>query len=167
MADKTTLLALAAGRALTARQWRVAVAESCTGGGLAHAITAIAGSSGWFYEGVVAYANAVKERALAVDGELLARHGAVSGPVVAAMAEGMRQRSGADLAIATSGIAGPGGGSDDKPVGLVWFGFALEQQVRVERLLFAGSRERVRQQAVDYALRRLVEICDHGQLDTV
>lgn len=160
-------LALELGQQLAARQWRVATAESCTGGGLAYAITAIAGSSGWFDQGIVAYANSVKQQLLGVPAALLKEHGAVSAPVVVAMADGVRRSSGAQLAVATSGIAGPGGGSADKPVGLVWFGFALDGRSCAEPQLFAGSRELVRELAVRHALQRLIEICETGRLDTV
>lgn len=159
--------ALELGYQLAARQWRVATAESCTGGGLAYAITAVAGSSGWFDQGVVAYANSVKQQLLGVPAALLAEHGAVSAPVVVAMAHGVRRSSGARLAVATSGIAGPGGGSADKPLGLVWFGFALDDHSHAEQRIFAGSREQVREQAIRHALWRLIEICEAGQLDTV
>lgn len=161
------LLALELGQRLLARQWRLATAESCTGGGLAYAITAVAGSSGWFDQGVVAYANSVKQQLLAVPEPLLATHGAVSAPVVVAMAEGVRRSSGAQLAVATSGIAGPGGGTSDKPVGLVWFGFALDGQCHAEQRLFAGSRDQVRTLAIRHAVLRLNQICEAGQLDTV
>ncbi len=161
------VLALELGYQLAARQWRVATAESCTGGGLAYAITAVAGSSGWFDQGVVAYANSVKQQLLGVPAPLLVEHGAVSAPVVVAMADGVRRSSGACLAVATSGIAGPGGGSVDKPLGLVWFGFALNDQRHAEQRIFAGSREQVREQAIRHALLRLIEICEAGQLDTV
>lgn len=161
------LLALELGQRLLARQWRVATAESCTGGGLAYAITSVAGSSSWFDQGIVAYANSVKQQLLAVPEPLLATHGAVSAPVVVAMAEGVRRSSGAQLAVATSGIAGPGGGSADKPLGLVWFGYALDDHCHAERCVFVGSREQVREQAIRHALLRLIEICEAGQLDTV
>lgn len=167
MKRNITTLAMQLGQALAARQWKVATAESCTGGGLAYAMTAVAGSSGWFDEGVVAYANRVKEQALCVDGALLERYGAVSAPVAEAMACGIATRSGAQLAVATSGIAGPGGGTPDKPVGLVWFGFYCHGEVVSRSCLFSGSRELVRDLAIQYALQQLLKICDVGCLDTV
>lgn len=155
-------LALKAGSALSSRGWHLALAESCTGGGLAAAITSVSGSSAWFEEGVVAYANQVKVRALGVEQALLDSQGAVSEGVALAMARGIHSRSGAELAIATTGIAGPTGGSDDKPVGLVWFGYAVAGRVWAEACRFSGSRSQIREQAVRHALRKVVEICERG-----
>ena len=127
MTDHKPLLQLAAelGDALQLRQWRVATAESCTGGGIAAAITAIPGSSNWFEYGLVTYANAAKQHLLGVDSETLSNEGAVSENVVRQMAAGTLSLTGADIAVAVSGIAGPGGGSAEKPVGTVWFAWAI------------------------------------------
>lgn len=155
-ADDRQLLALAtaAGTMLQACGWRVAVAESCTGGWIAKALTDVAGSSGFFTAGFTTYSNESKQRVLGVPEPLLARHGAVSEAVVAAMAQGALRQGQAELALATSGVAGPSGGSAEKPVGLVWFGLATAAgALRAECQRFQGDREAVRRQAVAHALR--------------
>jgi nicotinamide-nucleotide amidase len=143
--------------ALLAAGKTVAAAESCTGGWVAKAITDIAGSSGCFACGIVSYSNEAKEALLDVDPATLRRHGAVSEPTVREMAIGMLDLSGADIAVAVSGIAGPGGGSPDKPVGTVWFswasrsrGGAVATDAATHRL--TGDREAVRRQSVVVAL---------------
>ncbi len=155
------------GDALSARGWTVATAESCTGGGIAAAITEVPGSSAWFGYGLVTYANAAKVRLLGVPEETLEREGAVSEAVVRAMAEGVARVSGADLAIAVSGVAGPDGGSADKPVGMVWLGWAIRQGddlVSDARLHhFAGNRAAVRCQTVGAALERLLALAAPGK----
>lgn len=130
----------------------LATAESCTGGLVAGAITAIPGSSSVFTHGFVTYANAAKTQMLGVPDTMLALHGAVSDPVARAMAEGARIRSGADYAVSTTGIAGPGGGTDEKPVGTVWFGLAGPTSTQAHHKLFQGDREAIRTQAVAFAL---------------
>ena len=149
-------LAMRLGRALIVREWRVSTAESCTGGWIAKALTDVPGSSQWFDSGVVSYSNAAKEQLLGVPRELLEAHGAVSEAVVRAMAEGVRARIGVDLAIAVSGIAGPGGGTADKPVGTVWFAWATPQGTSAECREFGGDREAVRRFSVAHALERLL-----------
>ncbi|HEY3518131.1 MAG TPA: CinA family protein [Gammaproteobacteria bacterium] len=151
-------LALTLGRALEKRGWRLAVAESCTGGWIAKAATDVAGSSHWFDGGVVAYSNAAKLGLLGVPSDVLATHGAVSEQTVRAMAEGARSRFAADLAVAVSGVAGPSGGTAEKPVGTVHFAWAEPGGVTAARRIFAGSRDSVRRQTVALALERLVEI---------
>jgi nicotinamide-nucleotide amidase len=151
-------LALTLGRALEKRGWRLAVAESCTGGWIAKAATDVAGSSHWFDGGIVAYSNAAKLELLGVPGDVLATHGAVSEEAVRAMAEGVRSRFAANVAVAVSGVAGPGGGTAYKPVGTVHFAWAEPGGVTAARRIFAGSRESVRRQTVALALDRLVEI---------
>jgi nicotinamide-nucleotide amidase len=153
-------LALQLGRALLARNLRVATAESCTGGWIAKALTDIPGSSQWLEGGLVAYSNAAKSAVLGVPAALIAAHGAVSEPVVRAMAEGARARLGVALAVAVSGIAGPDGGTADKPVGTVWFAWANGRQTTASRERFGGDREAVRRQTVALALRRLIELAD-------
>ena len=158
-------LALKLGRALHVRGWRMAAAESCTGGWIAKVVTDVAGSSQWFEGGVVAYSNAAKSRLLGVEADLLTVHGAVSEEAVRAMAEGARSRFAADLAVAVSGIAGPGGGSADKPVGTVHFAWATPGGVTAARRIFAGSRETVRRLTVALALERLIDAIrenEHG-----
>jgi nicotinamide-nucleotide amidase len=138
----------------------VATAESCTGGWIAKALTDIAGSSQWFSEGFVTYGNSAKSARLGVGRALLDRSGAVSGPVVRAMAAGALRRSGAALAVAVSGIAGPGGAVPGKPVGTVWFCWASRRgrsvRLRAERRLFRGDREAVRRKTVGLALEGLL-----------
>jgi nicotinamide-nucleotide amidase len=151
-------LALKLGRALHVRAWRLAAAESCTGGWIAKVLTDVPGSSQWFDGSIVAYSNAAKTGLLAVPGDVLAAHGAVSEETARAMAEGARSRFAADLAVAVSGIAGPGGGTADKPVGTVHFAWATAAGMTAARRIFAGSRESVRRQTVALALERLVDL---------
>ena len=132
-----------------------ATAESCTGGGVGSAITAVPGSSEVFYGGVISYDNSVKEHVLGVGADVLRTVGAVSSECAAAMAIGARRLLDTDVAVSVTGIAGPGGGSDLKPVGLVWFGLATGSGVRTEKAIFAGDRARIREQAVLHALGML------------
>ena len=142
--------------ALRTRGWRLATAESCTGGLLAAACTALAGSSDWFERGVVSYSNAAKTDLLGVPPPLIGRHGAVSAEVAQSMAEGALQRSTAHIAVAVTGIAGPSGGTPDKPVGTVWLAVALHHTPTETRLLqLHGDRAAVRQQTVAAALNAL------------
>ncbi len=136
----------------------MATAESCTGGLIAAACTELSGSSNWFERGFVTYSNAAKTELLGVDAALIAAHGAVSEPVVRAMAEGAVARSRAQVAVAVTGVAGPTGGSADKPVGTVWFGFALPGQLVTETRRFEGDRAAVRAATVAHALQRLGEL---------
>lgn len=149
-------LATQAGRALQARGLMLATAESCTGGGVACAVTDIAGSSGWFDSGFVTYSNAAKTAMLGVPAALIARHGAVSEQVAAAMAEGALANSGASVALSTTGIAGPGGAVPGKPVGTVCFAWSRAGVTHTERLVFAGGRQAVREQSVAHALQGLL-----------
>jgi nicotinamide-nucleotide amidase len=153
-------LAARLGRALLARNLRLATAESCTGGWIAKALTDIPGSSQWLEGGIVAYSNAAKSAVLGVPAALIAAHGAVSEPVVRAMAEGARARLGVALAVAVSGIAGPDGGTPDKPVGTVWTAWANGRETTAAREQFGGDREAVRRQSVALALRRLIELAE-------
>lgn len=132
-----------------------ATAESCTGGGIGSAITAVPGSSDIFVGGVISYSNEVKHNVLGVASDTLATVGAVSSETAAQMAEGARKLLGADVAVSVTGIAGPGGGSDTKPVGLVWFGIASNEGVRTEKAIFPGDREAVRGATVRHALGML------------
>jgi len=137
---------------LTRGEW-LATAESCTGGGIAHCVTAIAGSSGWFERGFVTYSNAAKLDLLGVPETTLERHGAVSEAVARAMAQGALLHSRADWAVAVTGIAGPGGGSPEKPVGTVCFAWAQKDGACEARTChFAGDRAAVRAQSVEQAL---------------
>ena len=153
--DQSALEALAArvGAALLAERLMLATAESCTGGWVSQCLTAIAGSSEWFERGFVTYSNAAKQEMLGVSEATLAAHGAVSQPVAVAMAEGALRHSHADWAVAVTGIAGPTGGSAEKPVGTVCFAWAgPEDWVALETRHFAGDREAVRAQTVAHAL---------------
>ncbi|TIC87230.1 CinA family protein [Crenobacter intestini] len=143
------------GDALRARKETVALAESCTGGLIAAALTDVAGSSDWFGWGFVSYANAAKQAMLGVRADTLAAFGAVSRETVLEMAGGARSRASADWAVAVSGIAGPGGGSPGKPVGTVWIAVAGPDGVAAECHLFAGDRAAVRAQTVEAALALL------------
>lgn len=140
---------------LKARGVTCATAESCTGGGVGAAITGVPGSSEVYLGGVVSYANSVKRGVLGVPQTVLDTVGAVSSESAAAMAAGVRGLVGADVAVSVTGIAGPGGGTAEKPVGLVWFGLATRDGVRAEKAIFRGDRERVRAQAVTHALGML------------
>ena len=152
-------LSLKLAKRLLAQGKMLAVAESCSGGWLAKSLTDIAGSSAWFDRGFVTYSNASKHEMLGVDVDTLERHGAVSEPVVRAMAAGAVRYSQADMSVAISGIAGPGGGSADKPVGTVWFAWGVrggEALARREHL--DGDREAVRRGSVMIALKGLAEL---------
>ena len=140
---------------LKAQGLTCATAESCTGGGVGHAITAVAGSSAVFAGGVISYANEVKRDVLGVSDHNLQTVGAVSGEVAAQMAAGVKKLLGVDLAVSITGIAGPDGGSAEKPVGLVWFGLASDGGVRTEKAIFRGDREAVRNAAIVHALGML------------
>jgi nicotinamide-nucleotide amidase len=159
-AATTDILSLASetGQRLQALGWLLATAESCTGGGVAQAITAIPGSSAWFDCGFVTYSNAAKMTLLHVPAEILERHGAVSNETAAAMCHGALRNSRADVALSTTGIAGPDGGVPGKPVGTVCFGWACGDQLRVEQKHFSGDRAAVRTQSVEYALRGLLKM---------
>jgi nicotinamide-nucleotide amidase len=151
-------LAEAVGRALSARGYTLVTAESCTGGWLAQAITAVPGSSGWFERGFVVYSNASKYEVLGVRAETLARFGAVSTETAAEMAEGALQASHGDVSVAITGIAGPAGGTAERPAGtvcLAWQGGPQPPHARVFRI--EGTREGVRRQAVVAALEGLIE----------
>jgi len=142
---------------------QLAVAESCTGGWLAKCLTDIPGSSRWFERGFVTYSNAAKQEMLGVPPATLQREGAVSEAVVAEMAAGALQHSAADLAIAISGIAGPGGAVPGKPVGTVCFGTAQKDtEVQSDTQHFEGDRDAVRRQAVAWALARLLQVLGHA-----
>lgn len=145
----------AIGRALLERKLTLSVAESCTGGLLGHRITSVAGSSGYFLGGVIAYSDAVKVALLGVAESDLASCGAVSETVAEQMARGVRARLGADVGIAVTGVAGPGGGTPDKPVGLVFVAVADSDGSAVRRCAFSGEREAVREQGSTAALRLL------------
>ena len=138
-------------------------AESCTGGGVAYAITELPGSSRWFERGFVTYSNAAKQEQLGVAHELIAGHGAVSEQVAAAMALGALQHSHADFSVAVTGIAGPDGGTEEKPVGTVCFGWAQRgAEARTTRVVFDGNRQQVRELSILTALQGLADQVEHS-----
>lgn len=144
--------------ALTRRGWRMATAESCTGGLISACLTSMPGSSAWFERGYVTYSNAAKTESLGIDPALLLAHGAVSEPVAAAMALGAGRAAGADVALSVTGIAGPGGGSVSKPVGLVCLGWwCADGRQRVDTLQFSGDRRQIRAAATEHALRGMLQ----------
>lgn len=144
--------------ALRARAWRMAAAESCTGGLIAAACTALAGSSDWFERGFVTYSNAAKTELLGVEPALLQAHGAVSEPVARAMVAGALQRAPVQLAVAVTGIAGPGGAAPGKPVGTVWVAWGTPTALQAECLQLGGDRDAVRGATVQAALTRLLAL---------
>ena len=149
--------------ACRARGWRLATAESCTGGLVAAALTAIAGSSEVIERGFFTYSNAAKHELLGVQRETIAEHGAVSAETAAAMARGAVVRAGVDLAVSVTGIAGPGGGTPQKPVGLVYLGIATRTSAaRVERRVYSGDRTEIRRAALVEALRMLAAEANPG-----
>jgi len=157
-AEFTTLVAELAD-CLLAKGWTLATAESCTGGWIAKCCTDLAGSSAWFERGFVTYSNEAKQELLGVALEELESEGAVSEAVALSMARGARYRSGANAALAVTGIAGPDGGAEDKPVGTVWFAWSVDGGIdRSEVMQFAGSRDVVRRQTVAHAMRGLLSL---------
>ncbi len=164
---RARVLAQRLGREATSQGLRLAAAESCTGGLIAHWLTNIPGSSRWFSGGVVAYANAVKSGVLGVSKGLIEGHGAVSQEVVLAMALGVRDLLQTNAAMAVSGIAGPGGGSPEKPVGTVWMAWALEDTARSACFLFPGTRLQIKRQAGLKALDEMLNMLKQPGSPTV
>lgn len=161
MSDAAKVLELSTllGQMLLENGLSISTAESCTGGLIAGALTEVSGSSAWFERGVVTYSNAAKHDLLGVPEAVFEEHGAVSEACVLAMAEGAKRVSGADIAISVSGVAGPAGGSTEKPVGTVWLAWAIEGTCEATVFHFEGSRHEVRLQAVVSAL--------HGSIDRI
>ena len=149
-------LAASVGQALQAHRLVLATAESCTGGGISQAVTEVAGSTSWFDCGFVVYSNASKTELLDVPDALIAQFGSVSEEVAAVMAQGALANSNANVALSTTGIAGPTGAVPGKPVGTVCFGWATKDAVHTERLVFTGDRQSVREQSVRHALQGLL-----------
>lgn len=158
MSATTTALCERLAQALLARGWRLATAESCTGGMIAAACTDLSGSSNWFDRGFVTYSNEAKQEMLGVDPALIAQHGAVSEVVARAMAFGAVRHAQAQASVAVTGVAGPTGGSPEKPVGTVWFAFQVDGRLVSEMRRFDGDRAAVRSATVEHALRRLLEL---------
>ena len=146
-------------RVLIKNHWHLSTAESCTGGMVAASITELAGSSEWFERGYVTYSNQSKSEDIDVSQNLIEQHGAVSDQVARAMALGAKQNSGSDLSLSITGIAGPTGGSPEKPIGTVCFAWALaNDQIVSETKHFEGNRQQIRQQACDFSLRKLLDL---------
>jgi nicotinamide-nucleotide amidase len=163
LAEKsTTFLRDRLADVLLAKKLKLVTAESCTGGLIAGACTDLAGSSNWFERGFVTYSNDAKTELLGVEKRLLRRAGAVCEGVALAMASGALDHSQAQVAVAVTGVAGPTGGSPAKPVGTVWFGFAVPGQLMTEKCHFAGDRAAVRAATVQHAFARLVELLGHA-----
>jgi nicotinamide-nucleotide amidase len=156
--DDITQLAVTLGQCLRESGAQVSTAESCTGGGIAEAITRIPGSSAWFEAGYVTYSNRQKTQQLNVPEALFSQVGAVSREVVEAMALGAQLNSSAQFSVAVSGVAGPDGGSAEKPVGTVWICWGAAQRLIAQRFQFAGDRDAVRRQTVKAALEGLIQL---------
>jgi nicotinamide-nucleotide amidase len=157
--NRITEIARTLGRLCKRRRVEISAAESCTGGGVAAAITRISGSAKWFDRGFVTYSNEAKRQMLGVSAKTLANHGAVSEQVAREMARGVLRRSPSQLAVSVTGIAGPTGGSKSKPVGLVWFAWAVRGgDVQTREFRFKGDRVEIRRQSVAVALRGLIEL---------
>ena len=153
-------LAKTLGEALASKNWTISCAESCTGGGIGYAITSVSGSSAWFNQGFITYSNDAKQALVGVAAQTLRDHGAVSKQTVAEMAAGAAEKAGAEVGVAVSGIAGPDGGSEDKPVGTVWFGFFVDGDLKTDKLVFSGDRHQVREKTILHALEKLNQLID-------
>ncbi|WP_236615048.1 CinA family protein [Desulfovibrio sp. X2] len=158
--DEKKILRL--GELLRARHWNLATAESCTGGLIGHLVTSVSGASDWYPGGVVAYANEIKERLLGVPGEVLATQGAVSRGTVRAMAAGVRAAFGAQVGVSVSGVAGPTGGTPDKPVGTVWIGWSWPGGERQELFSFSGDRGAVKAASAAAALSGVLSLLEEA-----
>jgi nicotinamide-nucleotide amidase len=154
----STRLAKLVGNALKGHGMTLTTAESCTGGGVAQAVTRISGSSAWFDRGFVSYSNASKEEMLGVSPDTLETHGAVSEETVREMADGALQYSRAQVALSVSGIAGPTGGTPEKPVGMVWFAWATNDTVKTACHFISGDRDAIRVKAVRIALQGVIKL---------
>jgi len=154
--DDLTQLSVKVGALLTEKNLLLATAESCTGGGVAQAVTEISGSSGWFECGFITYSNSSKSELLNISPALIAQHGSVSEEIAAAMAEGALANCEAHVALSTTGIAGPLGAVPGKPVGTICFAWSMNGKTHTERLLFSGDRISVREQSVVHALKGLL-----------
>lgn len=156
-------LAVRVGNKLRETRLMLSTAESCTGGMVATAITDISGSSGWFERGFVTYSNQAKTEMIGVPAELIDKHGAVSEPVARAMAEGALRNSRAQVSLAITGVAGPGGGTQAKPVGMVSFAWSNRLHTSFETVVFKGDREQIRVQAAAHALRGLLALIEQNE----
>lgn len=143
---------------LISRGWTLSTAESCTGGGIGHALTAMPGSSNWFEGGVICYANGVKSRLLDVPEVILNKYGAVSEQVAVNMAQGVRKLLGTDISVAVTGVAGPDGGTPEKPVGTVWIAWSTGQETAARQFHLDGDRDQIREQTVFQALQGILTL---------
>ena len=159
LTDSQTLTTIAQklGEILCKKNAKLTTAESCTGGAISEAITSVSGSSQWFEFGFVTYANSAKRQLLGVSEETLEQYGAVSEQVVKQMAQGAIKQSEADYAIAVSGVAGPDGGTEEKPVGTVWVCWQTPSQIWTHKLVLSGDRQAVRTEAVKKSLQQLLQ----------
>ncbi len=161
LSEKIIQLAEQVGERLKEKGLKVTAIESCTGGGISYALTSVAGSSDWFEYGLVTYANTAKQELVGVTAEALNQYGAVSEQVVEQMLQGGLEKTGADVAVAVSGIAGPTGGTADKPVGTVWIGVCIKKYCsKVQCFVYNGNRAAVREQSIAQALKMLIEILE-------
>lgn len=151
-------LATELGQLLLRKKWTITTAESCTGGGIGYWLTAVPGSSAYLDRAFITYSNKAKQQLLAVRSATLLQYGAVSEQTTMEMAAGAAKSAGAQFAISVSGVAGPDGGTKDKPVGTVCFGFYLDGSIISLSECFSGDRQQVRQQSIDYALKRSIEL---------
>jgi nicotinamide-nucleotide amidase len=158
MKDSIANLATQLGQVLLSKNWQISCAESCTGGGIAYAITSTAGSSAWFNRSFVTYSNEAKRQLLNVKTATLEQYGAVSRQTVLEMASGTAKVAAANVALSVSGIAGPDGGSEEKPVGTVWFGFCVGDVLISEKVVFSGDRGQVREQAIEHSLSKALQL---------
>jgi nicotinamide-nucleotide amidase len=158
MTEDITQLAQLLGNKLSAKGWQISCAESCTGGGVGYAITSISGSSAWFKKGFITYSNDAKQDMLGVSEHTLIEYGAVSAATVEEMAAGAAKHANAEVAIAISGVAGPDGGTSDKPVGTVWFGFFINGKSISQKQLIDGDRQTVRIKAIEFALSNTLKL---------
>ncbi len=143
---------------LMSRGWTLSTAESCTGGGIGHALTALSGSSNWFEGGVICYANGVKSRLLHVPEVILNKYGAVSEQVAINMAQGVRKLLETDISVAVTGVAGPGGGTPEKPVGTVWVAWSTGQETAARHFHLEGDRDQIREKTVFQALQGILTL---------
>lgn len=158
MTEDITQLAQLLGNKLATKGWQISCAESCTGGGVGYAITSISGSSAWFKKGFITYSNDAKHDLLGVSEHTLNQFGAVSAATVEEMAAGAAKLADAEVAIAVSGIAGPDGGTPDKPVGTVWFGFYIDGQIISHKQQINGDRQAVRTKAIEFGLSNTLKL---------
>lgn len=159
MTNKIEQQVVELGQQLKQREWKCVTAESCTGGGLSYWITSVPGSSAWLERGLVTYSNTAKEELLGVSPETLAQYGSVSEQTAREMAEGALQHSQAQVSIAITGIAGPEGGSREKPVGTVWISSAsIQSETRSIKHIFSGNRQEIREKSIVAALEQLLKM---------